>query len=143
MKFFIAAPWRSKDIVEGLVAALGERGYQTYSFLENGANLLTGASVVDELKQFADALKEWQGNQGIKTIFDSELAGLKESDVILMLEPAGHSSLIEAGIGYGLGKRVIIIGEVEKPEVFYLIAEKLYPDIPTFLNDLANIAPNA
>lgn len=141
MKFFIAAPWRSKEMVEGLVEELTKRGYENYSFLQNGANLMSGQSIVDELKMFSEAMQNWQDNADIKKVFDSELVGLKESDAVLMLEPAGHSSLIEAGIGYGLGKRIFVIGTVEKPEVFYLISEKLYPDIPSFLNDLTAIAP--
>jgi hypothetical protein len=141
MKFFIAAPWRSKEMVEGLNEELIKRGYQTYSFLENGANLMDGQSIVDELKTFSDAMRNWQDNADIKKIFDSELSGLKESDAVVLLEPAGHSSLIEAGIGYGLGKQVFIVGAVERPEVFYLISNRLYSDIPSFLSDLERIAP--
>jgi len=141
MKFFIASPWRNKVLVEGLVQELTRRGYQTYSFLENGANLLTGQSIVEELKMFSDTLQNWQINPNARQIFESELEGLKSSDVVLLLEPTGHSSLIEAGIGYGMGKKVYIIGEIEKPEVFYLISEKIYPDVTTFLIDLERIAP--
>jgi hypothetical protein len=140
MKFFIAAPWRSKEMVEGLAEELTKRGYENYSFLQNGANLMSGQSIVDELKTFSEAMLNWQENPDIKRIFNSELVGLKESDAVIMLEPAGHSSLIEAGIGYGLGKKIFVVGAVEKPEVFYLIAEKLYPDIASFLNDPAAIA---
>ncbi len=141
MKFFIASPWRNKVIVEGLVEELTKRGYDAYSFLENGANLLTGISIAEELKTFSEAVRNWQDNSDIKRIFDTELAGLKASDIIILLEPTGHSSLIEAGIGYGMGKKVVIIGQAEKPEVFYLISEKLYPDIASFLADLGRIAP--
>lgn len=141
MKFFIAAPWRSKTIVEGLSEELVKRGYEVYSFLQSGANLMTGQSIAEELKTFSEAVQSWQDNQDIHRIFDSELAGLKGSDAVIFLEPAGHSSLIEAGIGYGLGKKVILIGAVEQPEVFYLICEKLYPDVPAFLDDVARIAP--
>lgn len=139
MKFFIAAPWRNKEIVEGLSEELTRRGSEVYSFLQNGANLSTGMSIVDELKTFSDAMRNWQDDANIKKIFSAELEGLRQSDVIILLEPAGHSSLLEAGIGYGLGKKIIVIGAVEKPEVFYLISEMFYPDIPAFLQDLARI----
>jgi hypothetical protein len=140
MKFFIAAPWRSKELVQGLSDELMKRGYEVYSFLQNGANLLSGQSIVEEIKMFSDAMQNWQDNADIKRIFQAEMDGLKQSEIVLLLEPAGHSSLIEIGIGYGLGKRVIVVGAIEKPEVFYLIAEKIYPDIESFLADLSTIA---
>lgn len=141
MKFFLAAPWRNKEIVEGLAEEMTKRGYDVYSFLQSGANLTTGGSVVDELKMFSEAMQNWRANADIKRIFEAEMEGLKQSDVVVMLEPAGHSSLIEAGVGYGLGKKVIIVGAVERPEVFYLICQEIYPDITAFLNDLSRIAP--
>src|ERR1700722_20109699 len=134
MKFFIASPWRNKTIVEGLSEELVKRGYEVYSFLQSGANLASGISIAEELKSFSDALHNWEGDEQIKKIFDSELEGLKQSDAIVLLEPAGHSSLIEAGIGYGMGKKVFVIGTIEKPEVFYLMSERFYADLDAFLN---------
>ncbi len=141
MKFFIAAPWRNKQIVEGLSEELTKRGYEVYSFLQSGANLTTGLSIAEELKTFSDALQNWRDNQNIKNIFETEMDGLKKSDAVIMIEPTGHSSLLEAGIGYGMGKKVFVVGDIERPEVFYLISEQFYPDINAFLNDLGRIAP--
>lgn len=128
-------------MVEGLSEELKKHGHEVYSFLQSGSNRLDGQSIVDELKMFSDAMRSWQSNPDIKRIFDSELESLKQSDAVLLLEPAGHSSLIETGIGYGMGKRVFAIGSVEKPEVFYMIYESMYPDVLSFLNDLERIAP--
>lgn len=141
MKFFIAAPWRSKELVKAVSEELMQRGYEVYSFLQSGANLTTGGSIAEELKTFTEAMQNWEDDENIKKIFESELDGLKSSDAIIMLEPAGHSSLLEAGIGYGMGKKVFIVGAVEKPEVFYLIADHLYVDFPSFLADVERIAP--
>jgi hypothetical protein len=118
-----------------------KRNYEIYSYLQSGSNLTTGQSIVEELKRFGDEVRHWQDDLNIHRIFETELAGLKQSDAIILLEPAGHSSLLEAGIGYGLGKKVFVVGAIEKPEVFYLISEKLYPDIPSFIDDLSRIAP--
>lgn len=137
MKFFIASPWRNRDNVMQLSEALTAKGHDVYSFLQNGANLTTGESVVDELRTFGQAVQNWDRDPKIKKIFDSEMEGLKGSDTIILLQPAGHSSLLEAGIGYGMGKKVITIGPIEKPEVFYLICEKIYLDTDSFLQDLA------
>jgi hypothetical protein len=136
MKFFIASPWRNQEKVLAVSEAITKRGHEAYSFLQNGANLTTGTSIGDELRSFGEALQDWENDPSIKHIFESELEGLKSSDIVILLLPAGHSSLIEAGIGYGAGKRVVIIGDVEKPEVFYLICEKIYPDIESFLKEV-------
>jgi len=135
MKIFIASPWRNQEKVLRLSEDLTKQGHQVYSFLQNGENLLTGTSIGEELRTFGTALKNWENDPKIKRIFDSELEGLKKSDVLLLLQPSGHSSLIEAGIAYGMGKRVISIGPVEWPEVFYLICEEIYHDTETFLKE--------
>lgn len=141
MKFFIAAPWRSKQLVEALNEELKKRDYEVYSFLESGANLSSGQSVAEELKMFSDAMRNWKDDPNIQKVFTSELEGLKGSDAIILLEPAGHSSLLEAGIGYGMGKKVFIVGHMEQPEVFYLVSDGIYPDMEGFLADLGRIAP--
>lgn len=140
MRFFIASPWRNKDIVKKLTDELQQRGYEAYSFLQSGANLSTGMSIEEELKIFGEALSNWERDPKIKQIFNSEMDGLKKSDVIVLLQPAGHSSMLEAGIGYGMGKEVAIIGPIKKPEVFYLISNHFYPDTDSFLNDLSAFA---
>jgi hypothetical protein len=137
MKFFIASPWRNQERVLALSEQLSGQGHEVYSFLQNGANLSTGTSIGEELRSFGKALQDWENNPNIKQIFESELQGLKNSETVILLLPAGHSSLIEAGIGYGAGKKIVIIGEVQDPEVFYLICEKIYPNAESFLKEIA------
>ncbi|HEY5221386.1 MAG TPA: hypothetical protein VIJ29_04610 [Candidatus Paceibacterota bacterium] len=140
MKFFIASPWRNKSRVEELHEALTAGGYQCYSFLQSGANLMEGISIEEEIKMFTDRLQDWKHNPDIKKIFESELEGLRQSDAVILLEPAGRSSLLEAGAAFGMGKKVFVVGTIEKPEVALLGANGFYGDISTFLNDLPNIA---
>jgi hypothetical protein len=140
MNFFIASPWRNKSSVEELHEALTTRGYGCYSFLQSGANLMNGTSIEEELKMFTSRLQDWKNNPHIKKIFDAELEGLQKSDAVILLEPAGRSSLLETGAAFGMGKKVFVVGPIEKPEVALLGASGFYPDISTFLNDLPNIA---
>lgn len=139
MKIFIASPWRNKTAVELLTQELAKRGYETYSFLQSGSNLPTGISIAEELHMFGEALRNWQDDPNIKKIFDSELGGLKASDLVVLLEPVGRSSLLEAGIAFGLGKKVVSVGSIEKPEVFYLMCQGLYPDVNAFLAALPGL----
>lgn len=139
MNFFIASPWRNKSRVEELHEALTSRGYQCYSFLQSGANLMTGFSIEEELKEFTNILQDWRNNPDVKKIFDAELEGLRKSDAVILLEPAGRSSLLETGAAFGMGKKVFVVGPIEKPEVALLGANGFYPDASAFLSDLPNI----
>jgi hypothetical protein len=136
MRFFIASPWKNKEAVKSLSEELMKRGHQVYSFLDSGANLSNGIAIADELKLFREALSNWEKDPRIKDIFNSELEGLKGSEAVILLQPAGRSSLLEAGIGYGMGKKIYVIGAIEQPEVFYLICEGIYADTDTFLFEL-------
>lgn len=127
-------------MVQKMTEELVQRGYEVYSFLQSGANLTTGVSIGEELKMFGKAMQNWENDPDIKKIFDSELEGLKSSDMIVLVQPVGHSSLLEAGIGYGMGKKVVTVGPIEQPEVFYLICHGFYTDLDSFLGDIGNLA---
>jgi hypothetical protein len=43
---------------------------------------------------------------------------------------------MEAGVAFGLNKKLILIGEVEKPETVYLMFSERYPDIERFLKSI-------
>jgi len=135
MKFFIASPWRNKEAVRSLTDALIARGHSAYSFIDSGANLATGRSVIEEFKTFGHSITDWEDDPLIEKIFSSEMQALKDSDALILLEPAGRSSLTEAGIAHGMGKRVVLIGLVEHPEVVYRICGSRYPSIEAFLGD--------
>jgi len=68
-------------------------------------------------------------SDGIRTIFEDDLDGLKSADRLIMVLPAGKSSHIEAGIAYGLGKKCYAIGSYEKTDSLYLIFDKIFTDI--------------
>ncbi len=138
MKFFIASPWKNREEVNYLSQELKKRGHNVSSFIESGANLLSGQPIEDEMKMFSEALANWKSDPRISQIFESELKSLKESDSVIMLLPAGISSHLEAGIAYGWGKKLILIGPIIKPEIVYLIFDELYIDMSSFLRDLTS-----
>lgn len=137
MKFFIASPWRNKPEVDRLSEKLEEMGHSVYSFAKSGANLLTGQPIEDEMREFTEALMKWKEDDRIANIAESEIQALRESDIVILLLPAGDSSHMEAGIGFGMGKRTVLIGPVMKPEVVYLLFNHVYLDISSFLKDFS------
>ena len=140
MKFFIASPWKNKEEVESLTKKLRSKGHEVSSFIESGANLLTGHPIEDHMKLFSEALKNWREDEHVSKIFNSELEILKQSDVVVLLLPAGISSHLEAGIAHGWGKKSVLIGPIAKPEIVYLIFDKIYLDTSSFLKDLDSLA---
>lgn len=138
MKFFIASPWKNINAVKNLSDELKKRGYGVYSFIESSANLMTGMSIEDELTTFGEALKNWESDPRIKLIFNSEIGGLRSSDALILLEPSGRSSLLEAGVAYGMGKKTILVGQIKQPKVAYFIFDRIYPTTKDFLDDLDN-----
>jgi hypothetical protein len=139
MNFFIASPWRNKDAVRSLTDALALRGHAAYSFLDSGANGATGRSVIEEFRQFCLSLADWENDPRVEQVFACEMRALKSSDALILLEPAGHSSLTEAGIAYGMGKKVVLIGLVEHPEIVYRLCASHYPNVQAFLGDINNV----
>ena len=140
MKFFIASPWKNKEQVEQLTAELEKMGHTAYSFMESGSNLLTGKPIEVEMKEFSEALVNWKADDRIARIVESEVQAIKDDDVVILLLPAGDSSHMEAGIGYGMGKRMVLIGPVEKPEIIYLLFNHVYIDLSSFLKDFSFVA---
>jgi len=135
MKFFIASPWQNADMVKNISVALTTRGHTVYSFLDNGANAVGGAPPLEESEEsFPNSIVNWENNPAVKEIFASDMKALKESDTIILLEPSGRSSLAEAGIAYGMGKKVVVVGRVEHPSVVvYNICAARYASIDDFL----------
>lgn len=121
---------------------LEQMGHSTYSFINSGANLLTGRPIEAEMKEFSEALMNWKIDDRIAKIAQSEVQALRESDAIILLLPAGDSSHMEAGIGYGMGKRMILIGPVEKPEIIYLLFNHAYLDVSSFLKEFSFLDDN-
>ncbi len=139
MKFFITSPWRNREAVERLTNELEEQGHAVQSFLNSGANLLTGKPIEEEMNEFSEALVNWKENDRIAKIVSSEVEAIKACDAVILLLPGGISSHMEAGIGYGLGKRLILIGPIAKPEVLYLLFNHVYIDTSSFLKDFASV----
>lgn len=80
-----------------------------------------------------ESVENFFENEYFKEVFEADLSGLKNAETVIVLLPAGNSVHIEAGIAYGLGKKLILIGEPEKPDSLYLIFQERYKTIEEFL----------
>ena len=131
--FFISSRWRNKDKVLELAKKLREKGNSVYCFMEEKFNPGTIHGDPEEVMAKFEAIKNCRNDPFVKKIFKRDLRGLKASKCVVVLLPGGKSTHLEVGIGYGLGKKLILIGEQKETESLYLIFSEFYPTINDFI----------
>lgn len=130
--FFIAGSWRGRRAVLDVVDGLEGAGASTYSFVR--------AEYDEDASRFAvpggadDAALD---DDGIRKLFEQDLAALRGADEFVLVLPAGAAAHIEAGIAFGLGKRCWAVGPVDRSETLYRVFEAMAADPPTLLRLLA------
>ena len=129
--FMIAGRTRNIPEILKVCEAMKLIGKTYYCFAENEeSHKNAGFNLHDHPDKLADEYESCAlDSDGIRTIFEDDLAGLKSADNFLIVLPAGKSSHIEAGIAYGLGKPCYAIGPYEKTDSLYLIFTKIFADI--------------
>jgi hypothetical protein len=68
------------------------------------------------------------------------MEGIAGCDIVVLLLPAGETSHIEAGIAYGLSKRLVLIGEPPVVKTHYLIFNEWHKTIEDYIRSLRNAA---
>ena len=136
MKYFISSKWRNRDKVLELTKKLRNRGKFVYCFFESKANIYSTDMDPKKVMEEFEAIENWRNNKYIKAIFKDTVIKIKDSDILVMLLPAGSSTHIEAGIAYGLGKKCIVIGEKKETDSMYLIFNEFYNSIDEFIDSI-------
>jgi hypothetical protein len=131
--YTIISKFRNKKNCELLVKELEEKGKTCFNFCEKPADLDNPESDPEEQMQKFEKTKDFYNDEYFKQLFEEDLDGLKNAQTVIMLLPGGNSAHIEAGIAHGLDKKLILIGEPEKPDTLYLIFEERYKTIKEFL----------
>lgn len=134
--YTIISKFRNKENCDLLVKKLQEKGKTCYNFCDTPADPNNSTANPKNQMQEFEKTKNFYDNDYFKEVFKKDLDGLKNAEVVILLLPAGNSVHIEAGIAYGLGKPLILIGEPEKPESLYLIFKERYKDIDEFLDTI-------
>jgi hypothetical protein len=104
-----------------------------FTFCELPADPNNADAHPEEQMKVFESVKDFHNNEYYKKVFEDDLQGLKNAKKVILLLPAGTSAHMEAGIAFGLGKPLILIGEPEKPETLYLVFNKRYKDMDEFL----------
>ncbi len=135
-EYTVLAKFRNKENVDQLIEKLEEKGKSCYNFFDNPADSSNPEGNPEDQMKVLESVKDFYNNEHFQKLFKEDLDGLKNAEKIIVLLPAGNSVHIEAGIAYGLGKKLILIGEPEKPDTLYLIFEERYKTIEDFLETI-------
>jgi len=134
--YTIITKFRNKENCNLLIEKLKEKGKTCYNFCDTPADKNNPEAHPEEQMKVFEDTQDFFNNEYFKKIFEKDLEGLKNAQKVIMLLPAGNSVHLEAGIAYGLGKPLILIGEPEKPESLYLIFKERYKNIDEFLETI-------
>ena len=134
-QYFVASRWRNRDIVFELVEKLRAKGKTVYCFMENDPYHSPDDDPEEVMREY-EATPEWQKTQMLADIFKKDMDGLKVSENLVLLLPAGKSAHMEAGFAYCMGKKCIVVGEQKEAESLYLIFSERYDSINTFIASL-------
>ena len=137
-KFYIAGRTRNKEIIFKICSILEKLNISHYCFLKNEESHKEAGLDIND-KNLADTFEGLKLEDAkVRTIFEHDLNGLKNSDNFLLVLPAGKSSHIEAGISYGLGKKCYAIGEYDATDSLYNIFENIFSNNDELENFLKN-----
>lgn len=134
--FTVITKFRNKKQCDRLVEKIRAKGKTCYNFCDTPADPNSPEASAEEQMEKFENVNDFYNNEHFKFMFKKDLDGLKNAEKVIMLLPAGTSVHIEAGIAYGLGKPLVLIGEPEKPESLYLIFGERYASIDEFLNTI-------
>lgn len=134
--YTILSKFRNKENVEYLVEKIREKGKTCYNFCDAPADPNNPKAHPEEQMKAFEGVEDFHNDDYFKYIFKKDLEGLRNAEKVIVLLPAGNSVHIEAGIAFGLGKPLILIGELEKPESLYLIFQERYKTIEEFLKTI-------
>ena len=134
--YTVLSKFRNKEKVEYLIEKIREKGKTCYNFCDIPADPNNPDAHPEELAKTFEGVKDFYNDKHFKYTFEKDLKGLKEAEKVIVLLPAGNSVHIEAGIAFGLGKPLVFIGELEKPESLYLIFQERYGTIEEFLKTI-------
>lgn len=147
IKIYTASSWRNK-YYESVVKRLKEEGFEVYDF--RNAISTEGQRLAFDWKQIDPDWEKWdiekyldvlEYNELSRNAFKSDLRGMQEADVCLLILPCGKSSHLEAGYMRGMGKTLYIyMPELERAELTYKLANLIYVDLDQLISDLKRLA---
>jgi hypothetical protein len=134
--FTVIGKYRNSENVRTLITAIRNKDKTCYDFTDKPADPNNPDGCFEEQMNALEAHSDFLNDPVHRFHYERDLAGLKNARVVVLLLPAGTSAHIEAGIAFGLGKKLILIGKAEKPETLYFIFDEYFDTIDDFLKSI-------
>ncbi len=135
-EYTILTKFRNKEKFDSLFVWLGAKGKTCYNLFAIPADPKNSSGDVEDQMAVFESKDDFFNDTHFRMMFEQDLEWLKNAEKVIVLLPAWNSVHIEAGIAYGLWKKLILIGKPEKPESLYLIFDECYDTIDAFLDTL-------
>ncbi|MEK7539967.1 MAG: hypothetical protein AAB558_01840 [Patescibacteria group bacterium] len=137
--YFLASRYRNKEKILPFIKRIRETGKSVYCFIESEASVKYCGTVECEpeaaMKEF-ESIPDWRNSPRVREIFETDMQALKDSDALILLLPAGKSAHMEVGVAYGLGKRLVLVGEQKETESLYLMFDQVFGTEEEFLRSI-------
>ena len=134
--YMIISSYRLRTQVEDLVAEIRTRGYTCYSFCDEPADPDNPEADPEVQMAAFESTRDFLNDEHFKRLFARDLEGLRGANKVILLQPAGLSAHMEAGIAFGLGKTLIMVGQPRKPETLYLMFNLRFPSADALIASL-------
>jgi len=131
--YTIIGKFRNAQNVRALTTAIRNKGKTCYDFTDKPADPNNPNASFEDQMVSLEGHPDFLNDSVHRYHYKRDLDGLKNANTVILLLPAGTSTHIEAGIAFGLGKKLILIGKPEKPETLYFIFDEYYNTIDDFL----------
>jgi hypothetical protein len=134
--FTVIGKFRNAANVRKLIHAIRAKGKTCYDFTDKPADPENPGAPFDDQMKALESHTDFLNDPVHRAHYERDLAGLKNAGTVILLLPAGTSAHIEAGIAFGLEKKLILIGKPEKPETLYYIFDEHYDKIEDLVKTL-------
>ncbi len=134
--YTVIGRYRNIQNVRALIGAIRSKGKTCYDFTAKPADPSNPAGSAEAQMEKLESHPDFLNDPVHRKHFETDLTGLKNAHTVVVLLPAGTSAHIEAGIAFGLGKRLVLIGKPEKPETLYYIFGDRFETVDDFLESV-------
>jgi len=140
-KIYLASSWRNPN-QQRAVEILRNAGHGVYDFrnpVHGNVGFSWSEIDPDWLDWTPQRFIEGLSSQIAVDGFSLDKAALDWCDTCILLLPCGRSAHLEVGYAIGKGKQTLIVLDNERfePELMYLLADKVVPDLSQMLSALS------
>ena len=134
--YMVIGRTRNSENILRLVKGIEDKGFSCYNFLSKPCTPESADLPWEEQMNILESHEDFWNDVNHRNHFEADMDALKNSETIILLLPAGMAAHMEAGVAFGLNKKLIMVGQVEKPETLYLMFNERYSDIESFLSTI-------